>query len=99
MPSEGLSPETKLSVELDAICTRNRYSNDPERVLVELRAAAGPRVDVLTESVGTWVGYFEDERNRALTSALREIPGLEPWIEVGLSRRAAPHHGTPPLRS
>lgn len=91
-----LSPETDLSVHLDAICSRNRYTTDPGAVLDELRAVAGKRVDVLTESVGTWVGFFgEDEHVQTLVTALRELPGLEPWIALGAHRRSLPHHRTP----
>lgn len=95
MPSRGLSPETRLSVLLDAICSRNRYTTDPAPVIDELRAAAGDRVDILTESVGTWVGYFEDDQTRILCSALRELPDLEPWIVLGKHRRQMPDHSTP----
>lgn len=97
MPSRGLSPETALTVTLDAICSRNRYTADPAPVIAELRTAAGDRVDLLTESVGTWVGFFEDDYTRTLCVALRELPGLEPWLELGRSRRAAADHTTPPL--
>lgn len=85
----------KLSVELDAICSRNRYTSDPEPVLAELRAAAGVRTDVLAESVGTWGGFFEDDYTTLLCAALRTLPGVEPWIAVGSDRRNQPAHGTP----
>lgn len=97
MPSEGLSRDTALSVQIDAICARHQYTTDPAPVIEELRAAAGARTDVLTESVGTWVGYFEDDHTRILCTALRELPGLEPWIAIGEHRRRAPVHGTPRL--
>lgn len=90
-----MHPDVALSVLLDAICTRNQYTSDPARVIVELRAAAGDRVDVLTESVGTWVGYFEDEHTRVLCAGLRELPGLEPWIALGKHRRHTLGHSTP----
>lgn len=95
MPSRRLSPETLLTVTLDAICSRNRYTKDPTPVVAELIATAGARVDLLTESVGTWVGYFEDADTRVLCAALRELPGLEPWIALGAHRRPLPHHRTP----
>lgn len=50
-----LSPEKMLTVTLDAICSRNRYTESPAAVVAELYAAAGDRVDLLQESVGTWV--------------------------------------------
>ena len=95
MASRGLSPDVRLSVHLDAICSRNRYTRDPEPVIAELLATAGHRQDILTESVGTWVGYFEDADTRILCAALRELPGLAPWIAVGRDRFSSPHHRTP----
>lgn len=95
MPSSGLSPITKLSVTLDAICSRNRYTSDTDPVLAELRAAAGERVDVLAEAVGTWLGFFEDEYTQPLCTALRTIAGVDPWIALGQFRRNLPAHGTP----
>ncbi|MDR6141394.1 hypothetical protein QE375_000948 [Microbacterium foliorum] len=92
-----LSPDVMLSITLDAICSRNRYTTDPAPVVAELYATAGDRLDILTESVGTWVGFFEDAEILTLCTALREIPGLEPWITVGTGRRSLPHHSTPPL--
>ena len=96
MPSRGLSPAVKLSVTLDAICSRNRYTQDPGPVLHELRATAGECADVLAEAVGTWVGYFEDSDTITLCAALRELPGLKPWIALGQFRRGLPAHRTPP---
>lgn len=95
MPSRGLSPETMLTVHLDAICSRNRYTKNPAPVVAELISTAGDRVDLLTEAVGTWVGYFEEEHIQILCTALRELPDLEPWIELGKARRAQPDHCTP----
>ncbi|WP_157555061.1 hypothetical protein [Microbacterium paraoxydans] len=93
--SRGLSAPVKLSVELDAICSRNRYTTDPAPVLDELRSTAGERVDVLAEAVGTWVGYFEGEYTVTLCAALRTLPGLEPWIALGQHRRSLPAPSTP----
>lgn len=90
-----LSPDVMLSITLDAICSRNRYTTDPAPVIAELYATAGDRLDILTESVGTWVGFFEDPHVTTLCTALRELPGLEPWITIGASRRAQPDHRTP----
>lgn len=95
MPSRGLSPAVKLSVTLDAICSRNRYTRDPEPVLVELRATAADRPDVLAEAVGTWVGYFEDENNATLCAALRTLPDLDEWITLGRLRRGMRAHSIP----
>ncbi|QXE28962.1 MULTISPECIES: hypothetical protein [Microbacterium] len=95
MPTRGLSPTVELSIALDAICSRNRYTTDPAPVIAELRAAAGDRDDVLAEAVGTWVGYFEDEHTAVLCAALRTLPGLEPWIALGQHRRSLPAPHTP----
>ncbi|WP_141651298.1 hypothetical protein [Microbacterium sp. 3J1] len=92
-----LSRETMLTIHLDAICSRNRYTKNPEPVIAELYAAAGDRVDILTESVGTWVGFFEDDYTRVLCTALRELPGLDPWLALGAHRRSLKDHSTPPL--
>jgi len=97
MPPRGLSHETMLSIQLDATCSRSRYTRDPAPVIDELRAVAGDRADILTESVGLWVGFFEDDYTRTLCTALRELPGLEPWIVEGARRRATKDHSTPPL--
>ncbi|WP_136054370.1 hypothetical protein [Microbacterium sp. K24] len=97
MATRGLSPDARLSVHLDAICSRNRYTSDPAPVIAELIQTAGDRTDILAESVGTWVGYFEDDYIGTLCGALRELPGLEPWIELGQHRRAIPDHRTPPI--
>lgn len=95
MPTRGLSPTAKLSIALDAICSRNRYTTDPAPVIAELRATAGDRDDVLAEAVGTWVGYFEDEYIAVLCAKLRTLPGLEPWIALGQHRRSMPDPHTP----
>ncbi len=94
----GLTPDVMLTVTLDAICSRNRYTRDPGPVIDELRAAAGVRHDLLVEAVGTWVGYFEDDYTRTLCAAIRDgIPGLEPWLALGAHRWSLPDHSTPPL--
>ncbi|WP_186307664.1 hypothetical protein [Microbacterium sp. 1.5R] len=90
-----LSPETLLGIHLDAICSRNRYTTDPDVVIAELRETAGARLDILTESVGTWVGYSEDDYTRVLCTALRKLPGLEPWLALGQHRRGMRPHSTP----
>lgn len=90
-----LSPDVMLSITLDAICSRNRYTTNPAPVIADLYATAGDRLDILTESVGTWVGFFEAAETRTLCAALRELPRLDPWIAVGANRRAQPDHRTP----
>jgi len=86
-----------LTVHLDAICSRNRYTTDPAPVIAELIETAGDRRDLLAEAVGTWVGYFEDDYIITLCRALRELPGLEPWIALGQYRRSLPDPSTPPI--
>lgn len=91
----GLSRATLLDIELSAICSRNRYTTDPEPVLAELRARAGKRTDILAHVAGTWAGYYDDEHTRALAAALREIPGAGDWVELGRRRRGMPSHKNP----
>lgn len=93
-----LTSDILLSVTLDAICSRNRYTKDPEPVIEELRTQAGERIDILTESVGTWVGFFESVHTMTLCAALRHLPGVEPWIEGGnrSTRTTGPRH---PIRA
>lgn len=91
----GLSPDVALSIHLDAICSRNRYTQNPAPVIDELRATASDRPDILAEAVGTWVGFFEDDYTLTLCTALRELPDLEPWIALGQHRRSLPDHRTP----
>lgn len=90
-----LSPDTLLSIDLGAILSRNRYTSDPAPVIAELIKTAGGRVEVLQEAAGTWIGFYEDDYTRPLCDALRTIPGVEPWIMVGVERRAIPDHRTP----
>lgn len=93
-----LSPDTLLSIELGSICSRNRYTSNPAPVIAKLLATAGDRDDILQQSVGSWVGYYEDAYTITLATALRELPGLEPWITVGQQRRSVPDHRTPAAR-
>lgn len=90
-----LPPDTMLSIELGSICSRNRYTKDPRPVIAELLAAAGDRVEILQQSVGSWIGYYEDAYTITLATALRELPGLDPWIAEGEYRRSVPDHRTP----
>lgn len=90
-----LSPDTLLSIHLGAIMSRARYTSDPAPVIAELLEAAGDRVEVLREAVGTWIGFYEDDYTRALCDGLRSIPGVEAWIVEGARRRAVPNHRTP----
>lgn len=98
MLPRGLSPTVKLSIALDAIYSRNRYTRDPAPVLAELRSIAGDRSEVLAEAVGAWVGYFEDRDTAVLCAALRTLPDLEPWLALGAFRRRQPAHSTPVVK-
>lgn len=87
-----LYPDVALSVQLDATCGRGQYTRDPAPVVAELRAAAGDRVDILHETVGTWVGYFDSPETHTLCAALLDaFPDAEPWVEVGRRRRGHMH--------
>lgn len=91
-----LPKATLLSIELDSICSRNRYTTDPAPVIAELRAAAGNRADVLAQAAGLFAGYFDDEYTHTLCAALAaEIDGIRPWVQVGQERRGRGSHGTP----
>lgn len=84
-----------LSIELSAICSRNRYTTDPEPVLAELRQAAGARHDILAEVAGSWAGYYDGQYTHTLASALRTIPGADAWVGHGAERRSAAPHRAP----
>ncbi|MFD4957159.1 hypothetical protein [Microbacterium sp. NPDC058389] len=85
-----------LSIELDSICSRNRYTADPEPVIAELRAAAGRRTDVLAEAAGLFAGYHGGEHTHTLCAALRsEVDGIGPWVQVGQERRHRGVHRAP----
>ena len=71
-----LSPDTILSIHLGAICSRNQYTHTPEVVIAELLEVAGDNHAVLQESVGSWVGFYEDEYTQTLCDALRGLRGL-----------------------
>ncbi|MFD4957885.1 hypothetical protein [Microbacterium sp. NPDC058389] len=91
-----LSKPTLLSIELDSICSRNRYTADPASVIAELRAAAGNRIDVLAQATGIFAGYHDDQYTRTLTEALQaEIDGIGRWVQVGQERRGRDGHATP----
>ena len=94
-PVTHLGPDTLVSIHLGAIMSRARYTSDPAPVIEELTDTAGDRVEVLQEAVGTWIGFYEDDYTRTLADALRAIRGVEPWIAVGVERRAVPDHRTP----
>ena len=77
---------------------RNRLA-DCEYPKATTYAVAGGRLDVLAPEVGRWIGFYEDDHTRTLTTALRALPlEMEKWIALGQKRRSAPHHRTPAPR-
>lgn len=90
-----LAPDTRLDVQLSAICSRNQYTRDPGPVIAELTAAARGRDDILAQTAGMWAGYFDAAETRVLATALQEIPGAEQWVVEGRRRRGIPRHGAP----
>jgi hypothetical protein len=96
MPRRPLDADTLLGVHLDAICSRNCYTKDPQPVIDELLKVAGERLDLLAKNVGTWAGFWERDPNvRPLALALQQrIPGASDWVELGRSRASSPAHGT-----
>ncbi|OYC97197.1 hypothetical protein [Microbacterium sp. Yaish 1] len=90
-----LEPDTQLDVELSAICARNQYTRDAAPVIAELTAAARGRREVLARAAGIWAGYFDSPETHTLATALRGVPGAEPWAEEGRRRRGIPRHGAP----
>ncbi|WP_139168120.1 hypothetical protein [Microbacterium enclense] len=93
--SRPLHPDVALGIQLSAICSRNRYTQDPGPVIAELLEAAGDRGDVLAYEAGRWAGYYDDEHTAVLVAAIMEgIPGAAEWAPVGRARRSAPPHGT-----
>lgn len=95
MPSHGLTPDVALCINIGCVMSRNRYARDPDPVIAELHATAGDRTDLLTQEVGLWIGFYEDEYTRPLTSALREMPlELDAWIAAGAQRRLVGTHST-----
>lgn len=95
MPSHGLSRDAILRIDIGCVMSRNRYARDPAPVIEELHATAGDRVDLLAQEVGLWIGFYEDDYTRTLTSALREMPlALDAWIAAGERRRLLGTHST-----
>lgn len=90
-----LHPDVRLGVHLSAIMCRNQYTHDPAPVIAELYETAGGRTDILTDEVGRWVGFYEDDYTRDLAAALRALPlDMDASIELGRRRRHAGSHTT-----
>lgn len=97
MPSRPLDPDTMLAIELSTICSRNKYTDDTDAVLAELRATAGDRTDILAAEVGEWIGFYgEDAYVEKLAAALATMTDLDlaPHIALGRQRRDTPTHST-----
>jgi hypothetical protein len=93
-----LEPDTRLDVELSAICARNQYTRDPGPVVAELTIAARGRDGILAQTAGIWAGYFDSPETRTLATALRALPGAEQWVTVGRRRQGVPRHSAPITR-
>lgn len=98
MPSRSLDPDVALGIKIGAVMTRNRYEQDDvQRVVDELYATAGDRLDLLAEEVGLFIGFYEDQDTITLTTALRKLPlDMADAIALGEYRRDLPMHGAPP---
>lgn len=90
-----MHPDVLLGVTLDAICSRNRYTTDPQAVVDELLTTAAHRPGVLAENVGIWAGFWERDRDvHALCAVLLErVPGAAEWAHVGRGRAGQRAHG------
>lgn len=87
-----LDPDIAVSVRLDAICSRNRYTADPAAVIDEITRVVGDRTTVRDETIGTWVGFNRDDYTATLCDALLEaFPGARAYEHVGIRRRGGTH--------
>ena len=60
-------------------------------VITELRDTAAGRDDLLAEAAGLWVGFREhDPWSQPLIHALLNLPGVDPWVQVGRERASHP---------
>lgn len=95
MPSHPLAPETTLSIQVGCVMTRNQYSQDPAPVIAELYATAGDRIDLLTQEVGEFIGFYDDQYRATLVNALRALPlDTDHAIKLGQHRRGLRPHST-----
>lgn len=91
-----LHPDVALSVRLDAICSRSRYTADPGRVIDEIARLTVDREGVRDETVGAWVGFFRDEYTATLCDALLDaFAGALAHEHVGERRRGSATHSAP----
>lgn len=99
MPSHPLSPDVALGIKISTVMSRNQFETDAAGiagVVDELYATAGDRIDLLTEEVGRWIGFYEADRwTRPLVDRLRALPlDMGDAIALGQRRRATPTHST-----
>jgi len=94
MSRHHLHPDVALGIRLSAICSRHRYTTDPQPVIDELLATAGDRADILAAETGSWAGYYDGPDTHTLAAALiAHIPGAADWVHLGRARRTVPIHG------
>lgn len=87
-----LDPDVALSVRLDAICSRNRYTADPGPVIDEIAQLTVGRERVRDETVGVWAAFFRDEYTYRLCDVLLPaFPGARAYEHVGIRRRGGIH--------
>jgi len=75
--SGSLDPDTALGIKIGATISRDRYETDPaeiQRIINDIYKIAGDRLDILTEEVGRFTGFYEDQHTITLTTALRTLP-------------------------
>lgn len=72
------------------------FTQDPSQVVAELRTAAGVHTEILAREIGTWVGFYDSDKNtHTLAAALLEaFPEARPHVGIGQARRMRPIHGT-----
>ena len=87
-----LDPDVALSVRLDAICSRDRYTTDPGPVIDEIARLTVGREGVRDETVGVWAAFFRDEYTYRLCDALlEEFPDAHAYVHIGERRRGGIH--------
>jgi hypothetical protein len=99
--SSGLSPETATRVNISATVSRLQWTEDPDAVIAELRAIAGPdHEDWFLEEAGRWAGArstseVDMKHSWRLVEAILAIPGTEEAAALGRQRATAPTHRAP----
>lgn len=87
-----LDPDVALSVRLDALCSRDRYTTDPGPVIDEIARLTVDQDRVRDETVGVWAAFFRDDYTYRLCDALLDaFPGARAYVHIGISRRGGIH--------